>query len=202
VKNTPNSAIVSLSTTVHQRIWIPARILPAGGQRLFMPRQTSVPRPICYNPIGTIRTPWTDIAGMPIQPSGARGVTGTVTVFDEFADGLQDIEGFTRVILIYAFHRCTSYDLITRPFLDTTPRGVFATRSPKRPNQIGFSCVRFAGRDGSTLTVEDVDMIDGTPLLDIKPYVPAFDAYPDAACGWLEKVAGNAQSFRSDGRFR
>ena len=158
--------------------------------------------PLCFNPIGTISTPWTDIAGMPIQPNGARGVTGTVTVFDEFADGLQDIEGFSRVILIYAFHRSTSYDLVTKPFLDTVLRGIFATRSPKRPNHIGLSCVCLTGRNGNRLTVEDVDMLDGTPLLDIKPYVPAFDAYPDAGCGWLEHVARDAEFFRSDDRFR
>ena len=164
--------------------------------------RTSGPGPFSYAPIGSIHTPWTDIAGMPIQPSGARGVKGTVRIFDEFADGLRDIEGFSRIILIYAFHRSTSYDLVTKPFLDTIPRGVFATRSPKRPNAIGFSCVRLAGRDGCVLLVEDVDILDGTPLLDIKPYVPAFDAYPGVACGWLEKIAGDAQSFRSDERFR
>jgi tRNA-Thr(GGU) m(6)t(6)A37 methyltransferase TsaA len=114
----------------------------------------------------------------------------------------KDIEGFSRVILIYSFHRSVSYDLVTKPFLDTVPRGVFATRSPKRPKAIGISCVRLAGRDGSTLVIGDVDILDGTPLLDIKPYVPSFDYYPDAACGWLEKVAGDAESFRSDEGFR
>jgi tRNA (adenine37-N6)-methyltransferase len=167
-----------------------------------MPHESAAPGPVCYSPIGTIHTPWTDIAGMPIQPSGARGVPGTVEIFPEFAEGLRDIEGFSRIMLIYAFHRCSSYDLVAKPFLDTVPRGVFATRSPKRPNAIGFSCVRLAGKEGSTLNVEDVDILDGTPLLDIKPYVPAFDAYPDATCGWLEKVAGNARSVRSDERFR
>ena len=167
-----------------------------------MHHETAGPGPICYTPVGTIHTPWTDIAGMPIQPSGARGTKGTVRIFPEYAEGLRDIEGFSRIILIYALHRCSSFDLVTKPFLDTVPRGVFSTRSPKRPNAIGFSCVLLTGRDGSTLAVEDVDILDGTPLLDIKPYVPAFDSYPDATCGWLEKVAGNAQSFRSDGRFR
>jgi tRNA-Thr(GGU) m(6)t(6)A37 methyltransferase TsaA len=167
-----------------------------------MTHENAGPGPVCYTPIGTIHTPWTDIAGMPIQPSGARGVQGTVRIFDEYAEGLRDIDGFSRVILIYAFHRSTRYDLTTKPFLDTVSRGVFATRSPRRPNAIGLSCVRLTGRDGSTLHVEDVDIVDGTPLLDIKPYVPAFDAYPEAACGWLETVAGNAESARSDERFR
>jgi tRNA (adenine37-N6)-methyltransferase len=167
-----------------------------------MSQERATSGPICYAPIGRIHNPWTDIAGMPIQPGGARGTKGKVVIFDEFADGLRDIEGFSRVILIYAFHRSSSYNLITKPFLDTVLREVFATRSPKRPNAIGVSCVRLAGRDGSTLAVEDVDMLDGTPLLDIKPYVPEFDAYPDAACGWLENVAGNARVVRSDERFR
>ena len=167
-----------------------------------MPDDADENKEICYTRIGTIRTPWTDIAGMPIQPSGARGVKGTIRVFDEYTNGLRDIEGFSRIILIYAFHHSLSFDLITTPFLDTVSRGVFATRSPKRPNAIGLSCVRLTGRDGNVLHVEDVDILDKTPLLDIKPYVPAFDSYPDAACGWLEKVAGDAQRFRSDERFR
>lgn len=167
-----------------------------------MPHKPEAPQTVCFTPIGTIHTPWTDIAGMPIQPGGAQGVKGTVEIRPEFAEGLRDLEGFSRIILIYAFHRCSSYDLVTKPFLDTVPRGVFATRSPKRPNAIGFSCVRLAGKDTNILNIEDVDMLDGTPLLDIKPYVPAFDAYPDSACGWLEKVADNARSVRSDGRFR
>jgi tRNA-Thr(GGU) m(6)t(6)A37 methyltransferase TsaA len=158
--------------------------------------------PICYTPIGVINTPWKDIAGMPIQPNGARGIAGSVTVFGEYAGGLRDIDGFDRLILIYALHRSASFELLTKPFLDTVPRGVFSTRSPKRPNAIGFSCVRLAGVRGNTLSVEDVDILDGTPLLDIKPYVPAFDAYPGVACGWLEHVAGDAESYRSDDRFR
>ena len=167
-----------------------------------MAQETAVPGPVCYTPIGVIHTPWTDIAGMPIQPIGARGVRGTVVVFDRYAEGLQDIGGFSRLILIYAFHRSTSYDLVTKPFLDIVPRGIFATRSPKRPNAIGFSCVELTEVNGNTLSVGDIDILDGTPLLDIKPYVPAFDSYPGAACGWLEKVAGDAESYRSDERFR
>jgi tRNA-Thr(GGU) m(6)t(6)A37 methyltransferase TsaA len=138
---------------------------------------------------------------MPIQPSGARDVQGTVEIFDQYAEGLCDLDGFSRIILIYAFHRCTSCQLTVTPFLDTTPRGIFATRAPCRPNPIGFSVVRLIGVQGKTLIIEDVDVLDGTPLLDIKPYVPAFDAYPNASCGWLEKSAQGAESFRSDKRF-
>jgi tRNA-Thr(GGU) m(6)t(6)A37 methyltransferase TsaA len=154
-----------------------------------------------FTPIGTIRSPFTDISGMPIQPNGGRGVKGTVEIFSEYTEGLCDLDGFSRIILIYTFHKCTSCQLIVIPFLDTTPRGIFATRAPCRPNPIGISVVRLTDIDRTTLNIEDVDILDGTPLLDIKPYVPQFDAYPDALCGWLEKTANGAKSFRSDDRF-
>ncbi len=157
---------------------------------------------IVFTPIGTIRSPFTDISGMPIQPTGARGVKGTVELLDQYAEGLCDLDGFSRIILIYAFHRCTSCQMTVTPFLDTTPRGIFATRAPCRPNPIGLSVVRIIGVQGRTLIIEDVDILDGTPLLDIKPYVPQFDAYPDASCGWLEKRVQDVESFRSDERFR
>ena len=158
--------------------------------------------PITFFSLGTIHSPFHDIAGMPIQPNGARGIRGTVEVADQFAEGLKDLEGFARIILIYSFHKCTGHELHVKPFLDPSPRGIFATRSPRRPNAIGLSVVRLLSINGSTLSVEDVDILDGTPLLDIKPYVPAFDAYPDSCSGWLEMVAHNAGSVRSDGRFR
>ncbi|OPY35521.1 MAG: S-adenosyl-L-methionine-binding protein [Methanoregula sp. PtaU1.Bin051] len=157
---------------------------------------------IAFIPIGTIRSPFTDIAGMPIQPSGARGVRGTVEVFREFADGLSDLEGFSRLILIYAFHQCNYCQLTVTPFLDTATHGIFATRAPCRPNPVGLSIVRLTGRNGLTLFIEDVDILDGTPLLDIKPYVPKFDSYPDSKSGWLETNARGAASFKSDRRFQ
>jgi tRNA (adenine37-N6)-methyltransferase len=160
------------------------------------------PGPLSFTPIGVIHTPFTKTAGMPIQPNGARGIRGSVEIFEEFSDGLKDIEGFSRLVLIYAFHRCQSHKLTVTPFLDTIPRGVFATRAPCRPNPIGFSTVRLVEVKRNTLVVEDVDILDGTPLLDLKPYVPAFDSYPDASAGWLEHVANGAESVRSDKRFR
>ncbi len=158
--------------------------------------------PLSIVPIGIIHSPFTDIMGMPIQPTGARGIRGTVEVFSEYAEGLTDIEGFSHLFLIYSFHCCSSYALTVRPFLDTTPRGVFATRAPRRPNAIGLSIVRLIEVKGSTLFIEDVDILEGTPLLDLKPYVPVFDAYPDASSGWLEHSAHGAEMFRSDERFR
>jgi len=155
-----------------------------------------------YTPIGTIHSPFTDIAGMPIQPSGARGVRGTIEIREDLCEGLTDLAAFSRVILIYALHRCSGYSLTVTPFLDPKPHGIFATRAPKRPNAIGLSMVKLVAVDGCTITIEDVDVLDGTPLLDLKPYVPSFDAYPDSCCGWFERVAENAGEVRSDDRFR
>jgi len=155
-----------------------------------------------YRPIGTIRSPYRDPAGMPIQPGGARGVRGSVEVFEEFRAGLADLDSFSRIILLYPFHRSRGYSLVVTPFLDTRPRGLFSTRAPRRPNAIGLSIVRLTGAGDGVLTIEDVDILDGTPLLDIKPYVPAFDSYPDERSGWLEGCEGRVTSARSDGRFQ
>ncbi len=158
--------------------------------------------PLSFVPIGIIHSPFTVTNGMPIQPSGARGIRGTVEIFEKFKEGIDDTGGFSRLILIYAFHRCQSRQLTIIPFLDTIPRGIFATRAPCRPNPIGFSIVRLIEVKGTTLVIEDVDILDGTPLLDLKPYVPAFDSFPDASSGWLEQVAHGAESARSDDRFQ
>ncbi|MGB7992494.1 tRNA (N6-threonylcarbamoyladenosine(37)-N6)-methyltransferase TrmO [Methanoregula sp.] len=155
-----------------------------------------------YQPIGTIHSAFTDVAGMPIQPNGARGVQGTIDLVPDFCEGLSDLDGFSRIFLLYALHRSSGYSLTVTPFLDPIPRGVFATRSPKRPNAIGLSIVRLTGIDKCKLSIEDVDVVDGTPLLDIKPYVPEFDAYPGERCGWLSAVAHKAKHTRSDDRFR
>lgn len=163
----------------------------------------SEPGPVySYTPIGMIHSPFTDIAGMPIQPVGARGIRGTIEIREDLREGLSDLAAFSRVILIYALHRCSGYSLTVIPFLDPAPHGVFATRSPKRPNAIGLSVVKLVGVDGCTVTIEDVDVLDGTPLLDLKPYIPSFDAYPDSCCGWFEHTAENAREIRSDDRFR
>lgn len=139
---------------------------------------------------------------MPIQPSGAIGVPGTVEVFHEFSRGLKDLDGFSHIILIYHFHRSAGYSLLVTPFLDRVERGVFATRAPKRPNPIGISVVRLIRVDGSTLHIENIDVLDGTPLLDIKPYVSEFDCHAAGRVGWLEKEKGRAQDLKADDRFK
>ena len=154
-----------------------------------------------FTPIGTIRSPFTDPAGMPIQPAGAKGVKGTVEIDEKYLKGLRDLEGFSRIILIYTFHRANGYALEVIPFLDTIRHGIFATRAPKRPNAIGLSIVRLVAVNGNELAIEDVDILDGTPLLDIKPYVPAFDSFPGEKAGWFDRCCGNVTTMRSDERF-
>ena len=154
-----------------------------------------------FKPIGTIRSPFTHPEGMPIQPAGATGVKGSVEVLSAFEDGLQDLNGFSHIILLYLFHRGRGFELKIVPFMDTTLRGVFATRAPKRPNPIGLSVVRLERIEGRVLHVEGVDVLDGTPLLDIKPYVPNFDVPGEVRTGWLEPAGNKAQGKRSDGRF-
>ncbi len=137
---------------------------------------------------------------MPVQPCGAEGIRGTVEVFPEYAAGLKDIEGFSRIFLIYYFHRCSGWAAEVVPFLDVRARGVFATRAPRRPNPIGLSPVGLISREGNVLEVEGVDVVDRTPLLDIKPYIPAIDSYPGERCGWFPGD-GSVRTVRSDGRF-
>lgn len=156
---------------------------------------------ITYNPIGVIHSPFKDIKGMPIQPKGAKGIAGTIEIKPEYADGLKDIEGFSHIILIYHFHLSRGYSLKVKPFLDDNLHGVFATRAPKRPNPIGISVVRLRKIAGNILHIEDVDIVDGTPLLDIKPYVPEFDVQETIQIGWLAEKADKASQEKSDGRF-
>ncbi len=152
-------------------------------------------------PIGTIRSPFTDPEGMPIQPVGAPSVRGQVEVLPAYQDGLRDLDGFSHVILLYLFHRSRGFELKVVPFLDTTPRGVFATRAPKRPNPIGLSVVQLERIEGRILHVAGIDVLDGTPLLDIKPYVPDFDEQVEVRTGWLEEVSKRAKGKRADDRF-
>lgn len=153
-------------------------------------------------PIGVIHTPYLALTDMPIQPSGTAGVEGCIELREDMVEGLQGLDGFSHVIVIYQFHQAAGFRLTVTPFLDQNPHGVFATRAPTRPNPIGLSVLKLTGIEGARLFVEQVDMLDGTPLLDIKPYVPDFDR-PDGRVrvGWLEKTTSSVASVRSDGRF-
>ncbi len=152
-------------------------------------------------PIGSIQSPFKELADMPIQPTGAHGVHGRVIVLPEFVEGLVDLEGFSHIILLYHFHKSQGYALTVTPFLDDVPRGLFATRAPRRPCPIGLSVVELLGVEGDTLRINNVDILDGAPVLDIKPYVPEFDVWPATRIGWLEQRRGEAASRRSDDRF-
>ncbi len=153
------------------------------------------------NAIGTIHTPFKEIARMPIQPSGAAGVRGEIVLLPELVEGLADLAGFSHIIALYQFHRVERCDLTVTPFLDNRPHGVFATRAPTRPNPIGLSVLALKGIRDNILAVENVDMLDGSPLLDIKPYVPEFDQPEQVRTGWLELARDRARSMRSDQRF-
>ncbi len=157
---------------------------------------------IIYRAIGIIHSPFAETTGMPIQAKAAEGVTGSVVIEPEYVAGLKDLEGFSHVIVLYHFHLSEGYSLEVKPFLDDRPHGVFATRAPKRPNSIGISVVRLTGIADGTLEICDVDVVDGTPLLDIKPYVPAFDVRQAERIGWLADNARRMNHTRADERFK
>jgi tRNA (adenine37-N6)-methyltransferase len=149
-------------------------------------------------PIGLIHSPYRQAEGTPIQPRWAAGIEGTVEVFPEFAPGLRDLDGFERIWLLYWFDRAREAQLEVVPYLDTQTHGIFATRAPSRPNSIGHSCVRLMAVEGARLRVAELDVLDGTPLLDIKPYVPDCDVFPVERIGWYARARG---SRTADNRF-
>ncbi len=157
---------------------------------------------IIYTPIGIIHSPFQKLNDMPIQPTGATGVEGSIEVLDEFQDGLADLDGFSHIILLYHFHRSDSFNLQVVPFMDSEERGLFSTRAPKRPNSIGLSIVKLDRVEDNILYVKNIDVLDGTPLLDIKPYIPEFDAQEGVRTGWFRQSRETVSSHRSDERFK
>lgn len=157
--------------------------------------------PIQLKPIGIIHSPHRQATGTPVQPCRARGVEGQLELLDPaLAAGLADLQGFERIWLICYFDRASPAKMTVIPYRDTQPRGLFATRAPARPNPIGLSCVKLLRIDGTTLHLSDVDLLDGTPVLDIKPYVPAYDNYPVTRCGWTDHVT-DRDNITADDRF-
>lgn len=152
-------------------------------------------------PIGTIHSPFTSLQDMPIQPKGAKDTIGTIQIDEKYQDGLQDLDGFSHIYLLYTFHKAARTDLIVTPFMDTTPRGVFSTRSPLRPNHIGLSIVELVGVEKNLIKVRGIDILNGTPLLDIKPYIEHFDAVQDSRSGWMKGSTADVEKKRSDKRF-
>ncbi|MBW1637308.1 MAG: tRNA (N6-threonylcarbamoyladenosine(37)-N6)-methyltransferase TrmO [Deltaproteobacteria bacterium] len=151
--------------------------------------------------IGTIHTPFTNLEDMPIQPKGAKEVIGEVEINSELVEGLTDLEGFSHIYLLYEFHMAQRTALKVTPFMDTSKRGVYATRSPLRPNHIGLSIVKLEKVENNIITVLGIDVLDGTPLLDIKPYIAAFDEIRESSSGWMQASAKDVARKRSDRRF-
>ena len=168
-----------------------AAALPASGGEVMST--------LTIEPIGHIESPFLEPAGTPLQPSRAEGARGRVLLREKYLDGLRDLEGFERIWLVYWLHKASPGRLTVTPFLDQTPRGVFATRSPARPSPLGMSAVRLTGIRNGALEIADVDVINGTPLLDIKPYVPEFDSFPGSRAGWFDQSRSGRR--KADGRF-
>jgi len=143
---------------------------------------------IIYRPVGVIHSEHTVAEKTPIQPVYARGCKGVVEIYPEFEDGLSDLEGFSHLYLIYHFHRAEPAQLLVKPFLQDVMRGIFSTRAPRRPNAIGLSIVELIRREGNTLHLDGVDILNGTPLLDIKPYTAKFDFFQTTRNGWQDEV--------------
>jgi tRNA-Thr(GGU) m(6)t(6)A37 methyltransferase TsaA len=154
-----------------------------------------------YKPIGIIHSPLRKSQSVPIQAAVSKGIEGSVEVAREYVEGLKDIEGFSHIILIYHFHLSKDYSLIVKPYLDENLHGVFSTRAPSRPNPIGISIVRLTKVEDNILHIQDLDIIDGTPLLDIKPYVPKFDQRRTVRIGWLKNNINRLSIVSGDGRF-
>ncbi len=148
---------------------------------------------INLKPIGIIHTPYNEPQGMPIQGKFEKDVIGRVEIFLEYQQGLKDIEGFSHIILIYYFYRSKEEKLVGKPFLEDEAHGIFAIRSPMRPNHIGFSIVKLEKVEKNTITFSEVDILDGTPLLDLKPYVSHFDSRENVKNGWLDKHFKNGK---------
>jgi tRNA-Thr(GGU) m(6)t(6)A37 methyltransferase TsaA len=157
---------------------------------------------IIYKPIGIIYTPFDSIEGMPIQPTSETSGRGMIEILSEFTDALKDLAGFSHIYLLYHFHKVGQSKLLVTPFLDNTPRGVFATRAPSRPNAIGLSLVKLERIEGNYIYIDGVDMLNETPLLDIKPYIPEFESIDDVRVGWLEQGKDRVRRQKSDDRFR
>jgi len=156
---------------------------------------------ITYRPIGIIHSPFKEPKGTPIQPKAAKGIKGMVEVFPQYEKGLKDIKGFSHIILIYHFHLSKAYSLEVKPYMDNKLHGVFATRAPARPNPIGISVIRLIKVERNNLHIKDVDIVDGTPLLDIKPFVAEFNAEDIIKKGWLERNIRRLPQLKDDGRF-
>ena len=157
---------------------------------------------VVYKPIGLIHSPFIILEEMPIQPTSDTSRPGIVEIYSEFVEGLRDLKGFSHIYLIYHLHKIHASKLLVTPFLDMEPHGIFATRAPSRPNPIGLSLVKIVRLEDNLIHIDKLDILDETPLLDIKPYVPDFENIQSVRIGWLEKAKGQIRNQKSDDRFR
>jgi len=156
---------------------------------------------IIYKPIGIIHSPFKNPKGTPIQPIAAKDIEGVIEVYPEYTEGLLDLDGFSHIIVLFHCHLSNKMFLKVKPYMDDIEHGVFATRAPARPNSIGLSIVSLIKIDKNLLYIKDIDIVDGTPLLDIKPYVERFDYTENSKKGWLEKNIKKLLKAKDDGRF-
>ncbi len=156
---------------------------------------------ITYTPIGIIHSPFTQLSEMPIQPTSESSTVGHLEIYPEFAKGLKDLDGFSHIYLLYHLHKAAPAKLQLKPFLDNESHGVFSTRAPRRPNPIGLSVVKIIDIKENFIFVKNIDVLNGTPLLDIKPYIPEFEDANEIRVGWLEKSRGKVRQKKSDARF-
>jgi len=156
---------------------------------------------LTYKPIGVVHSPFKEPKNVPIQAVASKETKGTIEIYPEYIEILRDLEGFSHIILLYHSHRIKDSSLIVKPFLDNKLHGVFATRSPARPNKIGISIVQLNGIENNILQIQDIDILDGTPLIDIKPYVPKFDCRKTAKIGWFSDKISKLETTKDDGRF-
>lgn len=157
---------------------------------------------ISYKPIGIVHSPFTKPEGTPIQSAVSKNSEAVIEIYPEFEEGLRDLEHFSHIYILFHLHLAEKKELTVIPFLDTTPHGVFATRSPGRPNAIGISVVCLNKIEGNKLYIKNIDILDGSPVLDIKPYIPQFDVFETTKNGWFEKNIHKMKSQKDDGRFK
>ena len=152
-----------------------------------------------FQPVGVVISPHKNRSGMPIQPTFAKGCRGKIIIDKKYTEGLKDLDGFSHIIVIFHLHQSSGYKLSVVPYLDNTPHGLFATRTPNRPNPVGLSVVKLIEVKGNELIIENIDMLDGTPVIDIKPYIPDFDEATEVKTGWYKNASGDKGI--SDNRF-
>ncbi len=152
-------------------------------------------------PIGIVHSPFKGSKGTPIHPGASEGARAEIELFPEYEEGLKDLDGFSHIVVLFHLHRSKPYKLTVIPYMDDTPRGLFATRAPSRPNPIGMSVVKLASIEGNFIYIEGLDMIDDTPVLDIKPYIPEFKSDEKVCIGWLEEKIERMPKTSADDRF-